>query len=71
MQLFLIAVTSWLDAVVACTNVLHPNEKSVMYCILTYAVVKVNKVYFVNINMKTMQFHTSRCLLEANRSFYE
>ena len=23
MQLFLIAVTSWLDAVVACTNVLH------------------------------------------------
>ena len=27
MQLFLIAVTSRLDAVVACINVLHPMEK--------------------------------------------
>ena len=26
MQLFLIAVTSWLDAVVASTNVLHPMK---------------------------------------------
>ena len=40
-QLFLIAVTSRLDAVVACINVLHPMEKLVIRCILTYAVVKV------------------------------
>ena len=48
------------------------NGKSVMSCILTYAVVKVYGICsFCEHNVKTMQFHTSWCLLEMNRTFFE
>ena len=46
------------------------NGKLVMCCILTNAMIKYTEyVYFTNINVKTIQFHTSRCLLEVNHTF--
>ena len=53
-QLFLIAVTSQLDAVVAMCKCIASNEKSVMV-----------KMYGICLFREYWQFHTSLCLLEA------
>ena len=48
MQLLLIAVTSRLDAVVLLYKSIASNGKSVMHCILAYAVVKVYWNMFIS-----------------------
>ena len=68
MQLSLIAITSRLDAVVACINVLYPMENQNCAAFKLMLWIKYTVYFtFANNNEKVIKIHASRRLFEMNR----